>query len=61
MDKGTSWSQVPAGSVRTDCVVNIDHIEHGKFAVLYAVDSSTGLLVVEMADSVSSEALAWQA
>ena len=46
---------------RTDCVVNIDHIEPGRFAALYAVDSPTGLLVVELADSVASEAAAWQA
>lgn len=49
------------GQGRTDCVVNIDHIEPGKFATLFAVDSSTGLLVVELADSFASEALAWHA
>ena len=49
------------GKNRTDCVINIDHIEPGHFAALYAVDSPTGLLVVELADSFASKAAAWQA
>jgi hypothetical protein len=49
------------GSGRTDCVININNIEPGKFAALYAVDSSTVLLVVELADSFASEDQAWQA
>jgi hypothetical protein len=46
---------------RTECVIDIGHIESGRFAALYAVDSSTGLLVVELADSFASEAEAWRA
>ena len=46
---------------RMECVLNIDHIEPGRFAALYAVPSSTGLLVVELSDSFISEAKAWQA
>jgi len=49
------------GQGRTDCVVNIDHIEPGKFVALYSVESPTGLLVVEMADIFASETAAWQA
>ena len=61
------WIEEQAGAKcrleagRTDCVINIDHIEAGRFAALYAIDSSTGLLVVELADSFASEAAAWQA
>lgn len=54
-------AQCRQGKGRTDCVINIDHIEPGKVAALYAVDSPTGLLVVELADSFASEAAAWQA
>jgi hypothetical protein len=46
---------------RTNCVINIDRIEPGKFAALCAVDSATGLVVVELADSFASEDQAWQA
>lgn len=49
------------GPGRIDCVVNIDHIEPGNFAALYAVDSATGLVVVELVSSFSSEDQAWQA
>lgn len=49
------------GPGRIDCVVNIDHIEPGKFAALYAVDSATGLVVVELVNSFDSEHQAWQA
>ncbi|PKM76183.1 MAG: hypothetical protein CVU90_13850 [Firmicutes bacterium HGW-Firmicutes-15] len=49
------------GPGRTDCVVNIDHIEPGKFASLYAIDSATGLVVVELVDSFANEDEAWQA
>ena len=49
------------GKGRTDCVINIDHIEPNHFAALYAVDSPSGLLVVELADSFAGEAAAWQA
>ena len=54
-------AQCRPGKGRIDCVVNIDHIEPGRFAALYTVDSPTGLLVVELADSFASEAAAWQA
>ena len=54
-------AQCRQGKGRTDCVINIDHIEPGHFAALYAVDSPTGLLVVELTDSFASEAAAWQA
>jgi hypothetical protein len=54
-------TQCRQGKGRTDCVVNIDHIEAGHFAALYAVDSPTGLLVVELEDTFASEAEAWQA
>ncbi|MDD4803283.1 MAG: hypothetical protein PHF24_10175, partial [Syntrophomonas sp.] len=46
---------------RIECVLNIEHIEPGHFAALYAVQSTNGLLGVELADSVTSEAAAWQA
>lgn len=46
---------------RIACVINIDHIEPGKFAALYAVDSSTSLVVVELTDIFDIEAEAWQA
>lgn len=46
---------------RTECVIDIEHIEPDKFAALYAVDSSTGLLVVELGDNFASEAEAWMA
>lgn len=49
------------GPGRTDCVISIDHIEPGNFAALYAVDSSTSLLVVELADTFASQAAAWLA
>lgn len=42
-------AQCRQGKCRTDCVINIDHIEPHHFAALYAVDSPTGLLVVELA------------
>jgi len=53
--------QCRQGKGRTDCVINIDHIEPGMFAAIYSVDSPTSLLVVELADSFASEAAAWQA
>ncbi len=46
---------------RTECVIDINHIEAGRFAALIAVDSSTGLLVVELVDSFANEDQAWQA
>lgn len=61
------WIEEQAGAKfrlglgRTDCVINIDHIEPGTFASLYGVDSATGLVVVELVDSFASEAEAWQA
>ncbi|MEN6463049.1 MAG: hypothetical protein ABFC94_16985 [Syntrophomonas sp.] len=61
------WMEEQAGAScrvapgRTECVIDIKHIEPGRFASLYAVDSSTGLLVVELADSFASEAEAWRA
>lgn len=61
------WLQEKAGTeyrndkARTDCVVNIDHIEAGCFTALYAVNSVDGLAVVELADCFSSEAVAWEA
>jgi len=54
-------AELRLGPGRTDCVVNIDHIEPGKFAALYAVDSATGLVVVELVSSFVSEDQAWQA
>lgn len=54
-------AQYRLGKDRADCVINIDHIEPDHFAALYAVDSPTGLLVVELADSFPNEAAAWQA
>jgi hypothetical protein len=54
-------AQCRLGPGRAECVINIDHIEPDHFAALYAVDSPTGLLVVELADSFASEAAAWQA
>lgn len=61
------WMEEQAGACcrvspgRTECVVDIEHIEPGKFAALYAVDSSIGLLVVELEDSFANEAEAWMA
>lgn len=46
---------------RTACVINIDHIEPGKYAALYVTASSTGLLVLELMESFASELQAWQA
>lgn len=54
-------AQCRQSPVRTDCVINIDHIKPGRFAALYAVDSRTGLLVFELADTFPSEAAAYQA
>ena len=36
-------AQCRQGKGRTDCVINIKHIEPGRFAALYVVDSPTGL------------------
>jgi hypothetical protein len=55
---GAQYRQSPG---RTDCVINIDHIEPGRFAALYAVDSRIGLLVLELAETFASETAAWQA
>lgn len=61
------WIEEQAGAQcrlnksRMECVLNIDHIEPGHFAALYAVSSSTGLLVVELSDSFPSESKAWRA
>ncbi|MEN6384719.1 MAG: hypothetical protein ABFD79_05940 [Phycisphaerales bacterium] len=61
------WMEEQAGAScrvypgRTECVIDIGHIEPGRFAALYAVDSSTGLLVVELADSFANETEAWGA
>lgn len=61
------WMEEQAGAScrvspgRAECVIDIEHIEPGRFAALYAVDSSTGLLIVELADSFASEAEAWRA
>lgn len=55
---GAKYRLVPG---RTECVVSIDHIETGRFAAVFAVDSPTGLLVLELTDSFASEELAWQA
>ncbi len=52
-------SHISVGS-RTECVVDIDHIEPGRFAAVFAVDSSTDLLVVELTDDFASEDQAWQ-
>lgn len=46
---------------RTECVIDIEHIEPGRFAALYAVDSVTGLFVVELADNFADQAKAWMA
>jgi len=54
-------AQCRQGKNRTDCVINIDYIEPGKFAALYAIDSPTGLMVVELADNFAGKAAAWQA
>jgi len=54
-------AQCRQGKSRIECVINIDNIEPNHFAALYAVDSPTGLLVVELADCFASEAIAWQA
>ncbi|MEQ8176515.1 MAG: hypothetical protein ABRQ26_15800 [Syntrophomonadaceae bacterium] len=61
------WIEEQAGAScrvspgRTECVIDIEHIESGRYAALYAVDSSTGLLVVELADNFADEAEAWKA
>lgn len=61
------WMEEQAGASyrvspgRAECVINIEHIEPGRFAALYAVNSSTGLLVVELEDSFANEAEAWRA
>jgi len=54
-------AQCRLGPGRADCVINIDHIEPGRFAALYVVDSHAGLLVVELAESFASATAAWQA
>lgn len=46
---------------RTECVIDIGHIEFGRYAALYAVDSAIGLLVVELEDSFANETEAWRA
>jgi hypothetical protein len=43
-----------------ECVLSIDHFEPGRFAALYAVDSPSDLLVMELSESFVSEAAAWQ-
>lgn len=61
------WMEEQAGAScrispgRAECVTDIEHIEPGRFAALYAIDSSTGLLVVELEDSFANEAEAWTA
>ncbi|HWP96385.1 MAG TPA: hypothetical protein VN426_06010 [Syntrophomonadaceae bacterium] len=61
------WMEEQAGARcrlvpgRAECVIDIGHIEPGRFAALYAIDSSTGLLVVELADNFASESEAWKA
>lgn len=54
-------AQCRQGASRIDSVINIDHIEPGHFAALYAIDSRTGLLVVELAEIFASETAAWKA
>lgn len=61
------WMQEKAGAElktypgRTDCVVNISHIEPGCFAALFACNTAEGLAVVELAEHYGSEAAAWEA
>src|SRR5450830_1399506 len=61
------WIEEQAGASsrlersRVECVLSIDHIEPGRFAALYAVDSPSDLLVVELSESFVNEAAAWQA
>ena len=61
------WIEEQAGAKcrpnksRMECILNIDHIEPGRFAALYAASSSTGLLVVELSETFASEAEAWRA
>lgn len=61
------WMEEQAGASsrtspgRTECVIDIEHVDPGRFAALYAVDSATGLLVVELEDSFANEAEAWKA
>lgn len=46
---------------RTDCVVDINHIEPGSFVALYAVNAVNGLAVVELAGYFKNVAAAWEA
>jgi len=61
------WLQEKAGAeyrsdkTRTDCVVSIDHVEPGCFTALYAVNSTDGLVLVELEDTFDSSAAAWEA
>ncbi|NMC14552.1 MAG: hypothetical protein GYA34_16900 [Chloroflexi bacterium] len=47
--------------VRLQCVIDIDHIEPGNFAALYAVPAPPGLHIIELAEYFPSEAAAWEA
>jgi len=46
---------------RLECVIDVNHIEPGHFAALYAVPSPSGLMIVELAEYFPSEEAAWQA
>lgn len=46
---------------RTECVIDIAHVEPGCFAALYVLPSTDGLAVFELTDHFPSEDAAWQA
>ncbi len=49
------------GKAKMNCILNVDHIEPGLWAALYAQQTPDGLLVVELSDHFSSATAAWQA
>jgi len=46
---------------RLECLIDIDHIEVGHHAALYAVPTPSGVGVVELAEYFATEIAAWQA
>lgn len=49
------------GRARINCILNVDHIEPGRWAALYAQQTPDGLVVTELSDCFATPKAAWQA
>ncbi len=49
------------GRAKLDCILNVDHIEPGLWAALYAQQTPDGLVVAALSDYFATPKAAWQA